>query len=206
MSERVARNFGLSAMTPDGKVSSSTNPKYNNFNSDLETNALRVSIDFINLELRIVTLDDSADIDLIDLDSEIKVTRGAFIDPSDDPAPVISSCSDLIDLRSHIETTNPNDDTSPETEDTNIPRKRTTDLINLDFDNVIPVDMDMVHSTYNSGVDSELWCYKSTWNSITSKNLLRLNSQNEWLGLFGLIDWWFDHVDLENYEDDDYIE
>jgi hypothetical protein len=153
------------------------------------------------LELNTVTLDDPADIDLIDLDSEIKVTCGPIIDPSDDPAPVTPSCSDLIDLRSHIETTNPNDDTSAEIDDANIPCKRTTDLIDLDFDTiVIPVDMDMVHSTYNFGVDSEWYCHKFTWNSITSKNLLRLDPQNEWLGLFGLIDWWFDHIDLEYYE------
>ncbi|KAJ5207432.1 hypothetical protein N7491_001938 [Penicillium cf. griseofulvum] len=51
MSERVPRNFGLFAMTADGKVTSLTNPKYNNSNSNLRTNTLLVSINCIDLEL-----------------------------------------------------------------------------------------------------------------------------------------------------------
>ncbi|KAJ5365441.1 hypothetical protein N7517_008327 [Penicillium concentricum] len=51
MAEHVARNLRLMTMRPDGNFMPSSNPNYNNFNSNLRLNGLFVSIGFIDLEL-----------------------------------------------------------------------------------------------------------------------------------------------------------
>ncbi|KXG51422.1 uncharacterized protein PGRI_094340 [Penicillium griseofulvum] len=74
--------------------------------------------------------------------------------------------------------------------------------------------MDTVDFTFHTGVTDSEWCFdaedsisKSRWYLATPNNLFGLDAENAWLGVFGIIEWWFEHVDLEYYEDvDDYIE
>ncbi|KAJ5824660.1 hypothetical protein N7447_007000 [Penicillium robsamsonii] len=103
MAEHVARNLRLRTMRPDGEAAISSNPNYNNFNSNLRLNGLFVCIDFIDLELDTDRWDAPRAIlsylDLIDLTTgtETAYLNNDFFSQAEIASPIVMS-PDLIDL------------------------------------------------------------------------------------------------------------
>ncbi|OQE42321.1 hypothetical protein PENCOP_c004G01580 [Penicillium coprophilum] len=137
MVEHVVRNLRRMTMKPDGEFARSFNPNYYNFNLNLRTNALLVSIDFMDLELDTGIIDSAPNINLIDLDAQIKATCGLFIDLEDRwdaPRRVLPSYVDLIDLWPDNAVSNCNHNSFAQAENANPTGMSSTDLIDLWLD------------------------------------------------------------------------
>ncbi|KAJ6180030.1 hypothetical protein N7519_010491 [Penicillium mononematosum] len=80
MAERGSRNVHPNAMTPDREIAGPANPNPINLTSDADTNALLVDIGFSDIESDTRVTDSTANVDLVDPHSDIKVTRRVRFD------------------------------------------------------------------------------------------------------------------------------
>ncbi|KGO76258.1 hypothetical protein PITC_036840 [Penicillium italicum] len=173
MANRVARNVRPSIMTPDYEIARSANPKRNNFDSDTGTNNLLLGIDFIDLKLDTGVIDSSAQVDLIDPHTEIKVPLGPRID-----------LEDLWDLPIHRPADSINlIDLSSENEDADLVTDVDSIDVNLSSHSPAPDNMEDGYETSSSADLIDLWSESDRYH-VRNKKTIRMRPTIDLINLW----------------------